>query len=278
MQDSIRNKVHISDINEYKRKIAGAVTIAAEKAKEMKKEAVVRFTRKLRDAQDSIRNKAHMPKLTGPQKKIAGVAAAFALVGAIGLGVAATQANADATARIPVTPTVPIAEAMESTRPELGDIDHFVNIDKLGHKNNLSTNGVQETEQKAPEVEQEKSEEEQKREYLSSIRVGSNMKIESGKYFASPDGTGNYGHFENYTDGVKQITIIDVITRDGVIVVKDSDVSLYDLKQQYPDAKFSYHLVCVRSDGSKTTLGWLTENSMEQNLEIETPQQVDEGR
>lgn len=77
------------------------------------------------------------------------------------------------------------------------------------------------------------------------------MKIENGKYFASPDGTGNFGLFENYTDGVKELTIIDVITKDGVIVVKDPNVSLYDLKQQYPDAKFSYHFVCRHPDGKQ---------------------------
>lgn len=276
VQDSIKNKVHMPDMSEYKRKITGAVTIAVERAKEVKKEAAVKFTRTLRNAQDSIKNKVHVPNLTGPQRTIAGVVAAVALVGAIGLGVAATQANADASSRIPVTPTAPIAEAVESIKPELGDIDKFVNIGDLGHKTN--TIGAQETGEKTPEVKPEKSKEEQQKEYLSSIKVGSKMKIESGKYFASPDGTGNYGHFENYTDRVKEITIIDVITRDGVIVVKDPNVSLYELKQQYPEAKFSYHFVFRHSDGRTTTLGWLTENSMEQNIEIDNPQQIDEGR
>ena len=32
-------------------------------------------------------------------------------------------------------------------------------------------------------------------EYLSSVRVGASMNIESGKYFECPDGTGNYGYF-----------------------------------------------------------------------------------
>lgn len=277
VQDSIKNKVHMPDMSEYKRKITGAVTIAVERAKEVKKEAVVKFTRTLRNAQDSIRNKVHVPKLTGPQRTIVGAVAAVALVGAIGLGIAATQTNADASARTPVTPTAPIVETMESAKPELKDIvDKFVDIDDLGDK--INANGVQETGEKTPEVKPEKSKEEQQKEYLSSIKVGSNMKIESGKYFASPDGTGNFGHFENYTDGVKEITIIDVITRDGVIVVKDPNVSLYELKQQYPEAKFSYHFVFRHSDGRTTTLGWLTENSMEQNIEIDNPQQIDEGR
>lgn len=277
VQDSIKNKVHMPDMSEYKRKITGAVTIAVERAKEVKKEAAVKFTRTLRNAQDSIKNKVHVPKLTGPQRTIVGAVAAVALVGAIGLGIAATQTNADASARTPVTPTAPIVEAMESAKSELGDtINKFVDIDNLEHK--INTNGAQETGEKTPEVKPEKSKEEQQKEYLSSIKVGSNMKIESGKYFASPDGTGNYGHFENYTDGVKQITIIDVITRDGVIVVTDPDVSLYDLKQQYPEARFAYHLVCRHSDGRTTTLGWLTENSMEQNIEIDNPQQINEGR
>lgn len=277
VQDSIRNKVHMPDMSEYRRKITGAVTLSVEKAKEIKKEAVIKFTRQLKNAQDSIRNKVHIPKLTGPQRAIAGTVAALVLAGGIGLGVAATQANADASTRIPVEPTVPVVETFESTRPELSEIEQVVYRDNLGHKENMGESTIGETQNNAGTA-QEKSAEDIQREYLSSIRVGSNMKIDSGKYFASPDGTGNFGYFENYQDGVKEITIIGITTNEGYKVIKDSNVNLYELKQQYPDAKFSYHFVFRHSDGRTTTLGWLTENSMEQNIQMENMQQADEGR
>lgn len=282
MQDSIKNKVHMPDASKYGRKIKGAVTLTAEKAKKLKKEATIRFTRTLRNAQDSIRNKVHIPNITGPQKAIAGVVTAAVLVGGIGLGIAATRANADASVRVPVEPTAPIVETVESSIPELSEVEQVVYKDNLEHKQNVGASSMGQTQQGTTqnnaEAEQEKSKEEQQKEYLSSIRVGCNMKIDNGKYFASPDGAGSFGRFENYKDGTSRLTIIDVITKDGVIVIKDSNISLYDLKQQYPNAKFSYHFEFVHSDGRTTTQGWLTENSMEQNIQLENLQQVDEGR
>ena len=282
VQDSIRNKVHMPDMNEYGRKITGAVTLANENIKKIKEQAVVRFTRTLKDAQDSIKNKVHIPNLTGQQKAIAGIAAAFALTAAIGVGVAATQASADASARVPTNPTAPIVESIESTRPELSEAEELVYKQDFGDKKDTTAStmgGIQQgTTQNNNAAKQEKSEEEQQKEYLSSIKVGSNMKIDSGKYFASPDGTGVFGHFENYQDGVKEITIIGITTNEGYKVIKDSNVSLYELKQQYPNAKFSYHFVFRHSDGRTTTLGWLTENSMEQNIQMENIEQADEGR
>jgi len=104
-------------------------------------------------------------------------------------------------------------------------------------------------------------------EYLSSIRVGSKLNIESGRYFETPEGTGKSGSFENYKDSSKEINIIGILTNEGYIVIEDESISLYELKQQYPNAKFSYHIVAELPDGSTRILGWMTENSFEQNIE-----------
>lgn len=284
VQDSIRNKVHMPDVSEYGRKITGAVTLATENIKKMKEQAVVRFTRTLRDAQDSIKNKVHIPNLTGQQKVIAGVAVAIALTATIGAGVATSRANAESLGKAPAGPTAPIVEVDESIKQGRLEMESLAYKGNTGDKKDINTNKDVEKEQESTETNaekpQEKSKEEQQKEYLSSIRVGSNMKIESGKYFASPDGTGAFGKFENYKDGVSKLTIIDIITDDGYIVVTDSNVSLYELKQQYPNAKFSYHFEFEHSDGRTTTQGWLTENSMEQEAHIENNQQQveDDGR
>lgn len=107
--------------------------------------------------------------------------------------------------------------------------------------------------------------------YLDSIRIGSRMKIDSGKYFANPDGSGKFGRFENHAGEAKILTIIGISTNDGYIpIMNDSgDVSLLELKQQYPDAKFSYHF----EDENGHVLGWLTSESFENIAE----QQVDDG-
>ena len=119
----------------------------------------------------------------------------------------------------------------------------------------------------------EEGEKDEKVEYLSSIRVGTAMNISSGKFFASPEGQGNFGRFENYVEGVKEINMIDVMTDTQYITIKDPNISLYELKQQYPNAKFSYHIVCRNADGTTTVLGWLTEESFEQNKDQEVQEE-----
>ncbi len=107
--------------------------------------------------------------------------------------------------------------------------------------------------------------------YLDSIKIGSRMKIDSGRYFANPDGTGNSGKFENHAGEAKILTIIGIATDDGYIpITNDSgDVTLLELKQQYPNAKFSYHF----EDENGHVLGWLTSESFENIAE----KQVDDS-
>ena len=182
MQDSIKNKAHMPNVNEYKRKITGAVTIAVEKAKKMKKEATVKFTRTLKNAQDSIKNKVHMPNLEGQQRKIAGVLATVALISAIGIGVARSNAKAENLQG----PTQSTIETVEGGKTEINEIDNLVYKGSLEDKKQMGAINMGQEQQGSVNVNagetQEKSAEEQQKEYLSSIRVGSNMKIDSGKY------------------------------------------------------------------------------------------------
>ena len=70
----------------------------------------------------------------------------------------------------------------------------------------------------------------------------------------------------------KIISQIGIATDDGYISVTTDDVTLLELKEKYPDAKFSYHIV----DEKGHILGWLTSESLQENL-LENQQQVDDG-
>ena len=98
------------------------------------------------------------------------------------------------------------------------------------------------------------------------------MTIDKGVYFETPEGTGNCGSFENHAGEAKIISQIGIATDDGYISVTTDDVTLLELKEKYPDAKFSYHIV----DEKGHILGWLTSESLQENL-LENQQQVDDG-
>lgn len=274
-------------VTKKKKPVARTVVLAKNGSKAQKDGFVTRFTRKLKDKADSIRGKIHMPQLAGNQKKIAGAVTALALTGALAIGGYAILSNSNAQDLGSVkTPTPSRPTATETVKPEqLGSIEkgNFVIEESpapTGTPVVSETPEVQKpaegVEQETPTIDQEQAEKEAKIAYLSSIRVGTSMNISSGKYFASPEGQGNFGHFENYVDGVKEINMIDVMTDTQYITIKDPNVSLYELKQQYPNAKFSYHIVCRNADGTTTVLGWLTEESFEQNKDQEE-QAVEQG-
>lgn len=173
-------------------------------------------------------------------------------------------------------------------RADFKDIRHTMNREGNNQEHTVADETQatieQEAEKETPPVKEQEQQTGQERQddtkqYLSSIKVGAALNINNGKFFETPEGQGNYGRFENYTDGVKTISMIEIMTRDGYKIVKDSESNLYQLKQQYPDAKFSYHIVFERTDGTKTTLGWLTEDSLEQNQQrVEQQFEIDDER
>ncbi len=287
--------------------------ILGKKDSEGQEEHIVkRFTRKLKDQRDSIRNKVHIPSIN--KRTIAGAVGTVCVVAAIGLGIAGIYNNGNSMTEA----NQPIIESSYDLSTETQTPDELQSSEKIDYEDAIKQairfeeNGQVQTEttteeetisktEEAPVVEEntekekteqvqeentEKVEEKQEEttvadssiEYLSSVRVGASMNIESGKYFECPDGTGNYGYFENQQNGTKEISIIGVTTNSEYFAITDSNISLYDLKQQYPDAKFSYHFICRYEDGSTKMLGWLTENSMEQNRENSIQSIEDEER
>lgn len=244
-----------------------------------------RFTRKLKDKKDSIRNKKFLPNLTHKQRKIAKAATIVGLTAALALtaGIGTYKLLNSHTVNVKGPTNRPAT--VETVKPDQ-------NVDKDGIDYILGEHGTQtptqtpstQTPSKEEQVKpsnlggeevkpgapvQEETnqggsqEQDSKREYLSSIKVGAALNIDSGRYFETPEGQGNYGHFENFTNGVKRIQFIDVMTNDGCIIIKDDSVNLWELKQQYPDAKFSYHIVYENEDGTTRPLGWLTSESQE---------------
>lgn len=257
-----------------------------------KKESVVkRYTRKLKDRADSIRN-----KVCSDREKLAKVALG-GVIGAIALAGVAT-----------IVPKfisiIPLDEEYTSeTEIQAFDIDEeftFSESEKKDNKvfseaisrthadyesilknkqkeknnfvsykeDNRDTNKEKETIDKKDEVDEKDA----STTYLESIRVGSRMAIDKGVYFETPEGTGKCGSFENHAGETKIISQIGIATDDGYISITTDDVNLLELKQKYPDAKFSYHIV----DEKEHVLGWLTSESLQENL-LESQQQVDDG-
>lgn len=260
-------------------------------------EYVTRFTRKIKDQADSIRNKIHIPKMNPTKIKGATTVTAIALTAALGIGaIAGLHGYLESRQN---------AHKDDAKGPQIVEqVKRDPNVDKDGIEYILENNKTQtqtptkdlstQTPTQTPvtqapvqgEGQTQTSEQDDQKEYLSSIKVGTALNITSGKYFETPEGQGNYGYFENFTDGTKIIQYIDVMTDEGYIIIKDDSVSLYELKQQYPNAKFSYHMVCQSKDGTTRTLGWLTEDSLDQNKEQsqqqigrqhQAPIDVDEG-
>lgn len=257
-------------------------------SKNQEEHLVKRFTRTLKDKADSIRNKVHIPEILKEKKRIAGAVGAIILAGAIGITAYTMNSNrGTADYQDPSTNVTQTTETpTDNTTYQPGTVEN------LGATTNTDTTPAPSastttpstgtpstttpgTENNNPGKEDDGSvpggvqtpatnENSDRDEYLSSVRVGSTMNIQEGRYFECPDGTGNYGYFENYQDGAKELTIIGISTYEGYTAIRDSSVSLKDLKEQYPDAKFSYHFVCRHPDGRTTILGWLTEDSMQQ--------------
>lgn len=286
--------------------------ILGKKDAEIQEEHIVkRFTRKLKDQRDSIRNKVHIPKAN--KRTLAGAVGAVCIVAAIGLSIAGFGNNGTSKTEVN-QPTIEstynvsteTAAPSESQSSEEKDYTEaikqairFEENDKIQAGASITEETVTKTEESTPVIEEntEKTEEtatsveentekdvedatvtDSSIDYLSSVKVGATMNIEEGKYFECPDGTGDFGYFENQPDGTKEISIIGITTSKGYFSTTDTSMNLYELKQMFPDAKFSYHFICRYEDGSTKTLGWLTENSIEQNLENTRQSSIDEGR
>lgn len=265
--DSIRNKVHMPNLTNQKRKIIGirdsmalyakqqaeAVRKKLNEKKEKVKGTSIRLTRELKDKTDSIRNKIHVPKIELNKRRIAGVVAGTTLILLFAVGSSSLGAR---------TENLPADDEQGFSMATVETVEVSTNYSQT-QSPKLDKKDVQKQDE-TQNVKAETKAKESVKDYLSSIKVGSTMKIENGRFYETPDGTGKSGDFGKYQEEVKEINMIGISTKDGYINIKDSDFNLYELKQQYPDGKFSFHIVCRNEDGSVRSLGWLTENSVEQ--------------
>jgi len=263
--DLIKNKIRVPDLSNQKKQLAGimgAITIQAkiksEKLNEKKEEVKgtsIRLTRELKDKTDSIRNKIHVPKIELNKRRIAGVVAGTTLILLFAVGSSSLGAR---------TENLPADDEQGFSMATVETVEVSTNYSQT-QSPKLDKKDVQKQDE-TQNVKTETKAKESVKDYLSSIKVGSTMKIENGRFYETPDGTGKSGDFGKYQEEVKEINMIGISTKDGYINIKDSDFNLYELKQQYPDGKFSFHIVCRNEDGSVRSLGWLTENSVEQTV------------
>lgn len=267
--------------------------LAGKNASETGEATFKRFTRKIKNQTESIKNKVHVPKMS--KKTIVGAVGVVALVTAATVMIYSGAHNSQANANEPdktqsaqavetVTPTesqVPSYETEDATGSEApsyeaedatgSEAPSYEAEDTTGSKTPSyeigDTTGSEETiyedVKQKEDGDTSNSVDDSRIEYLSSVKVGTTMNIQEGKYYESPNGTGNFGNFEKYKDSTKEITIIGVTTNEGYFQIEDPNVNLYELMQKYPEAKFSYHFVANNKDGTTTVLGWLTENSVE---------------
>lgn len=286
---TIRKKLRIPNLIEQKKKIRGAIdtkisevqskaevlNTKMDEKREQVGEQVIRLKRTLKDKSDSIKNKVHVPEVTVNKRIIMRAASMAAVALLLGVGIKQFTANTNPTTPKDQIPTEGVVEIIKNTNPKAEEI-----IKKAYHKTEGAIKKDIQANKESANTQtqmQEKSEKDSSVEYLSSIKVGSTIKIDSGRFYETPEGTGRSGSFERYQDGVKEITIIGIATNDGYVVIKDANVNLHELKQKYPNGKFSYHFVCKQKDGRTTALGWLTENSFEQNINMR-PQTADMER
>lgn len=295
--------------------------LAGKDTSETGETVVTRFTRKLKNQRDAIQNKIRNMNATTKKKFLLGSAVGSVAVIAAAVLMLNSEAIIEQTNNgldsIPPAQSVEVLKpsSQESAQPSLdytyespteqeqpsqtddteSQQPSYVNpIENDETTSSIGSGTIYEDETDTEDMTVSGEEGDSSKEYLSSIKVGTAMNIQEGQYYTNPDGTGNFGHFENYQSGTKRITIIGVATDKGYFSIDDphitldelrqrypnfdfhewkedySEITLYELKQEYPDAKFSYHFISENKDGTTTQLGWLTEKSIQNENSIQT--------
>lgn len=261
---------------------------------------ICRYTRKIKDKADSIKNRIAMSK--DRFKTIAAVVAVAAVVSVVGIitiprAIATiplgNEYNSEVTIQVydgvervavdevkvgSVGPEVEKAEEIIEADSKVESYIRDMGVGTTGKVSEETNSSSMTAEDIISEIEEEQEASEELKEiesdsatYLKSIKIGSRMKIDSGKYFECPDGSGNYGRFENHAGEAKILSRIGIATNEGYFSISSEDISLFELKQKYPDAKFSYHFV----DENGHVLGWLTSESFENVIEQQVEDEMD---
>lgn len=108
---------------------------------------------------------------------------------------------------------------------------------------------------------------------LSNL-VNNKWEINSGKYYSSPDGTGNSGYFKNYQEAVK-VDLLNLLDENGNKICTISPDELNNLPEDIASQVkgFQYHV-----SNESTELGWNTDKQLEELNENDAIHSVQEEK
>lgn len=257
---------------------------------------VKRFIRKFKNKEDKIQNKVFVSRNNIKKFIITGVVSILALASVVEIGAkvysnmkartqytteqekeSAGNTESDSRADKENEPTESAQDlnkdmnVQEESRMNTQSSKINVQQDTQGKKQQLSE-GQKENENIKNVTYDKKNKKDASTEYLKSVRVGTRMKINTGTYFETPEGTGKVGYFRSHKGKEKIISKIGIATKEGYTSISSPDVSLLELKQKYPDAEFSYHIV----DEKGHIFGWMTSKSFSKYVSKDQIQMDDE--
>lgn len=108
---------------------------------------------------------------------------------------------------------------------------------------------------------------------LSNL-VNNKWEISSGKYYSSPDGTGNSGNFKNYQEAVK-VDLLNLLDEQGNKICTISPDELSNLPEDIAEQVkgFQYHV-----SNENTVLGWNTDKQLDELNESDSMHSVQEEK
>ena len=108
---------------------------------------------------------------------------------------------------------------------------------------------------------------------LSNL-VNNKWEISSGKYYSSPDGTGNSGNFKNYQEAVK-VDLLNLLDEQGNKICTISPDELSNLPEDIVEQVkgFQYHV-----SNENTQLGWNTDKQLDELNESDSIHSVQEEK
>ena len=104
--------------------------------------------------------------------------------------------------------------------------------------------------------------------------VNNKWEISSGKYYSSPDGTGNSGNFKNYQEAVK-VDLLNLLDEQGNKICTISPDELSNLPEDIVNQVkgFQYHV-----SNENTELGWNTDKQLDELNENDSMHSVQEEK
>lgn len=104
--------------------------------------------------------------------------------------------------------------------------------------------------------------------------VNNKWEISSGKYYSSPDGTGNSGNFKNYQEAVK-VDLLNLLDENGNKICTISPDELNNLPEDIASQVkgFQYHV-----SNESTELGWNTDKQLDELNESDSIHSVQEEK